>query len=271
MLRRKILARKLFPPQKSWTKKSGETRGLTISTRSHQPRFKSIHPLLILPSPILATALFPPPEVSDESTPGDEVVIHPNPLPPTPVQDDRSSPDPALTRMQRFQATLFELGYMFIVFPLKRCVIAVGDMLYCNTLGDQTLRVPTFYSPPNESSDLMALRMVPTYTLAVFGAIHVFAMFLHFVTEQEQTAWIISAFIVMIMSCIIAVRELKWLASGVGSSDYHLRFFSSINLASICIYGIARITLLVLSLMELRSLPHDAYDQVNWVSFLPHI
>ena len=215
--------------------------------------------------------IIPPPEVSDESTLGDEVVIHPNPLPPTPVQDDRSSPDPALTRMQRFQATLFELGYMFIVFPLKRCVIAVGDMLYCNTLGDQTLRVPTFYSPPNISSDLRATRMVPTCTLAIFVGIHFFASLLHFVTEQERKVWVISALIVMIMFCIIALRELKWVASVVGPSDYHLRFFFSINLASICIYIIARMTLLVLSLTELRSLPHDAYDQVNWVSVLPHI
>ena len=211
-----------------------------------------------------------PAEVSDESMPGDEVVIHPNPLPPTPGQDDRSSPDPSLTR----QATLFELGYMFIVFPLKRFVNGLGDMFYCNTLGDQTLQVPTFYSSPNKLDDFKRVGILAYQTAIVFGIIHFLGLLFHFVTGKEKIAWIISTIFIIIMSVLARFyshRTVNAVLSGAGFSDYRTLAHICINLAGLCIYIIARITILVLSFMELRSLPSDAYEQINWVYFLPHI
>jgi len=223
-----------------------------------------------------------PVEVSDESMPGVEVVIHPNPLPPTPVQDDRSlprsSPSPALTRMQRFQATLFELGYMIIVFPLKCFVNGLDVMFHCNTLGDQNLRVPTFYSPPNKFDDLKDVGPLALGISIVFWGIQLFGWCFHFVADQEKMAWLISTtpfIIIMPFSARFSshhrFKTVNAVLSGVGFSDYRALVLVSINLAGLCIYVIARITILVLSFMELRSLPSDAYDQINWVDFLPHI
>ena len=70
-----------------------------------------------------------PLEVSDQEKEGEEMgTILPNPLPSSPAQGSTSTPDQALTRMQRFRAfrrrartkhgTVFGLGYVVIVFPL---------------------------------------------------------------------------------------------------------------------------------------------------------
>lgn len=37
------------------------------------------------------------------------------------------------------------------------------------------------------------------------------------------------------------------------------------------VYPVSRITLLVLAVISLRSLPPSAFDTVDWVEFVPHI
>ena len=202
-----------------------------------------------------------PAEISDETTPVDDAVIHSNPLSPTPVQDDRS--------------TLFELGYKFIVFPLKRFFIGVGDMFHCNTLGDHSLGVPTFYSSPNKPSDIRLVGTLAIVVTAVFAAIHCYGIFLYFVTSQEASAWLLSTascilppvilFTIGISNRVFEMAKASF--SGVGPSSG----FAFLTLACTCLYFIGRIAIFVLSFMELRSLPEDAYRQVKWVSFFPHI
>jgi hypothetical protein len=63
------------------------------------------------------------------------------------IQVDTSTLDPAPTRMQRFRAfrrgacekygTLFGLGYVFIGFPLRRFLVAFGDMVELRLSGRQ--------------------------------------------------------------------------------------------------------------------------------------
>jgi len=99
-----------------------------------------------------------PLEVSDQEKEGEEMgTILPNPLPSSPAQGSTSTPDQALTRMQRFRAfrrrartkhgTVFGLGYVFVVFPLI-LLFAAFNMLHGETLGDGILQVPTFIHPP---------------------------------------------------------------------------------------------------------------------------
>ena len=131
------------------------------------------------PDPALTSTgshIISPPEVFDqEILEGDEnVVVNPNPLPLTSIQVDTFAPDPALTRMQRFQAKLFGLGYVFVVFPLERFLRAFQDMMMCKTLRDNPLRVPTFYSPPNEKDDNF-IQFIWYCVSIIFGAIHCIA------------------------------------------------------------------------------------------------
>jgi hypothetical protein len=109
---------------------------------------------------VISPRIIPSLKISaEEITERDEkVVVNPNPLPPTSIQVDTSTPDPAPTRMQQFRAfrraaceergTLSGIGYVFIGFPLIRFIGAFDDMLDCKHLGGESLRVPTFYSHP---------------------------------------------------------------------------------------------------------------------------
>ena len=226
--------------------------------------------------------VIPSQEVSDQGMPerDEKVVVNAGPLPSTLIQVDSSTPDPALTRMERFQAfrrrsrkkngTLLGSGYIFIVFPLERFFGAFYDMLYCDTLKAKTLRVPTFYSPPDEDY-LMALAGVLGMCVAtVFGAIHCIAWSFHFATLPERWAWRISAILVSGLPIVMPPLAGHIMKKNTGVKLYKY-FAKFIVISMLCLYIIARIALLVLPFMALRALLPGAYVQLDWVSFLPHI
>ena len=185
----------------------------------------------VLPDPLLSTPIpvdkstpdqtstgshvVPSQDVSDQGMPqGDEkAVVNADPLLSTWIQVDLSIPEPILTRMERFQAfrrrarmkhgTLLGSGYVFIFFPLKRFFGAFDDMVNCDTLGDKTLRVPTFYSPPDEDDGMPTALGV--CVAIVFGAIHCIAWSFHFATLPERWAWRISAILVAGLPIAISV------------------------------------------------------------------
>jgi hypothetical protein len=224
--------------------------------------------------------IIPSPKISDEEIlerdDSENMVLIPNPLPMTSIQVDTSTPDPALTQMQRFRAfrrgsceeygTFFGLGYVFIGFPLERFFGAFMDMMDCKTLGNKSLRVPTFYSPQSDDDgiDLVLAACVAT----VFGAIHCIAWPFHFATLQERWMWRISA--ILVSGLPISFFAFAWLIGELSEQGKKaVKQLIAISIASL--YLIARIILLILPFIALRALPPGAYVQLNWVSFLPHI
>jgi len=232
------------------------------------------------PDPALTSTgsqIVPSQEVFDQGMPqGDEkVVVNADSLLSTWIQVDSPTPEPVLPRMVRFQAfrrraykkhgTLLGLGYVFIVFPLERFFGAFYDMLNCETLGDDTLRVPTFYSPPPNSDMAFSLGICVSI---IFGAIHCIAWSFHFATLSERWAWRMSAILVsglpisiMVFSSILTIFD----------QEIYKGFTLFVLMLMLCLYIIARIALLVLPFMALRALPPGAYVQLDWVNFLPHI
>ena len=223
--------------------------------------------------------------ISIQGKEGDEKgTTLPNPLPLSLAQGGTSTPDPALTRMQRFHAfrrraciehgMVFGLGYVFIVFPLFRFFEAFDDMLSAETLGNEPLRVPTFYSPPNDDSGA-ALGLGVCVSI-VFGAIHCIAWSFHFATLQERWAWRISAIFVSGLPIVIVVfsglltifDEKEHKTAGIKLYEGILVW---ILMSMACLYIFARIALLVLPFVALRAVVPGAYVQLNWISFLPHI
>ena len=147
-------------------------------------------------------------------------------------------------------------------------------MLNCDTLGNKTLRVPTFYSPPNEDSDT-ALALGVCVSI-VFGAIHCIAWSFHFATLPERWTWRISAILVsglpiaiVAFSGLLTIFDKK--ENKTAGMNLYEDILSFILMGMSYLYIIARIALLVLPFMELRALLPGAYVQVDWVSFLPHI
>ena len=223
--------------------------------------------------------------ISVQGKEGDEKgTILPNPLPSSLAQGSTLTPVPTLTRMQRFQAfrrrarskhgTIFGLGYVFIVYPLILFFKPFNDMINAETLGDKTLRVPTFYSPPNNNSGVALVLGI--CVSIVFGAIHCIAWSFHFATLAERWAWRISAILVSGLPIVmIAFSGLLTLfdenehkTTGMELYEAILAFIL-ISMASLYIF--ARIALLVLPFVALRALAPGAYVQLDWISFLPHI
>jgi len=218
---------------------------------------------------------------------GDEkMVVHLNPLPTSSVLFDTSTLVPGLTRMERFQAfrrdaceehgILLGLGYVFIVSPLKPFFRSFKDMGFCDTLGDKTLRVPTFYSPPHRCGMDNTLFVFAVLISIVFGAIHCIAWSFHFPTSQEQWLWRISAILVSGLPFSITTLVFLWMVFEDEENEttwikFYNNFMRLIMGPMTCSYIIARILLLILPFAALHALPRTAYDQIDWVSFLPHI
>jgi hypothetical protein len=227
----------------------------------------------------------------EEITERDEnsnVVVKANPLPTTPNQLDTSISDSPPNRIRRFRAfrrgacekygTLFGLAYVFIGFPLKRFLSAFYDMSECKTLGDKSLRVPTFYSSYNDDDHNEDKPTRPTVCVAtIFGAIHCIAWSFHFATLQEQWVWRISAIVVSTLPisfilCAFIIKVLYAEESNAIWKKFCLKFFALLLVVLIApLYLIARTALFVLPFIALRALPLGAYVQLDWVSFLPHI
>ena len=186
--------------------------------------------------------------------------------------------------MQRFQVfrrrartehgTVLGLVYVFIVFPLSRFFQAFDDMISAETLGDKILRVPTFYSAPNDDSG--ASITLGGCVSIVFGAIHCIAWSFHFATLPERWAWRISA--IFVSGLPIAIVFFSFLLSIFDDREHKTTGIELYEDILTCIlilmvgpYISARIALLVLPFVELRVLVPGAYVQVDWISFLPHI
>jgi len=231
--------------------------------------------------------VIPSPKIPAEEIPEpcEDVVVNPNPT--TSIQVDMSTPDAALTRMERFRAfrrvaceeygTLFGLGYVFIGFPLKRFIYAFGDMLDCETLEDKSLRVPTFYSSKKDNDDTDDTPIWLALCIAtVFGAIHCIPWSFHFATLQERWAWRISAILVSVLpASLIFALSLYLTFEADDNKPVWMELYEWFMILSLFVmpflYIIARIVLLILPFMALRALPPGAYVQLDWVSFLPHI
>ncbi|KAK7447735.1 hypothetical protein VKT23_013991 [Stygiomarasmius scandens] len=103
-----------------------------------------------------------------------------------------------------------------------------------------------------------------------FGAIHCIPWSFKFPTPVERTIWRICALGVTLLPILgILVIVLDELGAFPNILEYVVAFTTLWILP--LLYMAARIILIVVALMELRSLPPDAYSTVNWTNLLPHI
>jgi hypothetical protein len=89
-----------------------------------------------------------------------------------------------------------------------------------------------------------------------------------FPTFQEQVLWRMSA---------VAITFTPWLYFLVVSAPIAVPMpvvgivLGLIYLATVMLYILARIVLLVLMFTTLRNLPPDAYKAVSWTTVVPHL
>ncbi|KAF7369964.1 hypothetical protein MSAN_00626200 [Mycena sanguinolenta] len=126
--------------------------------------------------------------------------------------------------------------------------------------------VPSFWSMDQSDNDTAIILLF--LVGALFGAIHCAAWNAIFPTPAEMWIWRTSSLV------IITVPGLTFLLSLLMISDRLAPVLEAtfpIMVLGIPFYIAARPILIVLPLVELRSLPASAFVDVNWSTYIPHI
>ncbi|GJJ06785.1 hypothetical protein Clacol_000981 [Clathrus columnatus] len=109
---------------------------------------------------------------------------------------------------------------------------------------------------------------------AVFGGIHLFAWNYEFPTRVELWLWRVSALSIVGIPLIVLISliVLERLLIGDSTPEWILVLSTMYFLPTIVLlYIIARIVILILSIISLRKLPVGTLSNVHWLTFVPHI
>ncbi|KAJ7343904.1 hypothetical protein DFH08DRAFT_1081278 [Mycena albidolilacea] len=147
-----------------------------------------------------------------------------------------------------------------------------------NDKGDPRLftSVPSFWSPSMDPNLLLVTVGTTALAGSLFGAIHCAAWYIDFATDGEMYLWRISS--VGIVGYPVAVFLLGFLVALIDYivfSETNLgNAIETISLAGIIgffpIYISARLMIIALPLIALRSLPPSTFVDVNWSTYIPH-
>lgn len=144
------------------------------------------------------------------------------------------------------------------------------------TILSKMKQVPTFYAgKPNKVQKTFASVVVLAIAV-VFGSIHCIAWLSLFPSRTEQLLWRVSSIAILGYPGILALGLLLETFNLMYRIHRTVYMVTRIPLTALFILGIpvyvaARVILLVLAFVTLRSLPPAAYETVQWTSFIPHI
>ena len=156
---------------------------------------------------------------------------------------------------------------------------------FANMMGDHDVvmekRVSTFYGGVTCGDDeITPIVFAASGIAALFGAIHCIGWSFAFPSHTEKWLWRTSSVAITCLSLAFRPLELTsdWLGNYQGNRvlmKWVTVFGFALSLVTILlsciIYVLARVTLLILALTSLRSLPAEAYQTVHWTTFIPHI
>ncbi|KAJ7910802.1 hypothetical protein B0H13DRAFT_1615283 [Mycena leptocephala] len=135
--------------------------------------------------------------------------------------------------------------------------------------------VSSFWSLPMDELDNIPSRILPFAIEAlvgtVFGAIHCAAWNTDFPTTVEMWMWRSCSLLIVEIPAVILLfvvlgNFIDIYESHLGELMLTIRFVVGISL-----YVIARLVLIILPLVALRSLPSGAFMDVNWSTYIPHL
>lgn len=144
------------------------------------------------------------------------------------------------------------------------------------TLDSKAKRIPTFYAVPHRINIIPASNLVIAVIGVMFGAIHCVGWNLGFPTRAEKIIWRTSAVVISTFPILMIFHALLIMIGGIP------QFLTGVRLKGIVIIGevfwrcfpiyfLARMILVIEAFITLRDLPKDAFIQVDWTRFLPHI
>jgi hypothetical protein len=104
-----------------------------------------------------------------------------------------------------------------------------------------------------------------------FGGIHFAAWGVSFPSGPEKILWQVASIAVVAVPFIFFVGATIVLSLGAVPGLYHTIIFRLVIPLGVLVYVIARIILMVLPFMSLRSLPPEVFKDIQWTDFIPHI
>jgi hypothetical protein len=163
---------------------------------------------------------------------------------------------------------------------IRRVVGHVAWATYANSLGKigymgkgnddiatGAASVPMFYAGKLNNDMERHATFAASAIATLFGAIHCIAWSFEFESRTEKWLWRISS---LTITCIPAVLFVGFrfdarIQEGLRNLGFPFALLCGIH------YVFARILLLVLPFVSLRSLTPEAYQTVRWTTFIPHI
>jgi hypothetical protein len=148
--------------------------------------------------------------------------------------------------------------------------IVFGPFWFMITADEDDDDDDTFFVGENEDDDRQVKAFLGALVVSmVFGGIHCIGWLLFFPSHTEQLLWRISS--VAITGIPLYFMVIGLIATIDNIPDIVKILIVILFLLSPILYLLARVALLVLAFMALRSLPHSALQTVQWTTFIPHV
>jgi hypothetical protein len=171
----------------------------------------------------------------------------------------------------RHQPSEWNIGVSGVLEKIYVYVLGGQDSFFVLSQGNV---VPMFWSGAADSDNLVSAgaALGPSVLGIAFGAVHCIAWSYQFSSHAELVLWRASCIAMMtipllsILVCGIFVAE----DPNAPLLTIFLRGMVFLSLFS-WLYIAARIVMIVMAFTTLRSLPFEAWIEVDWTTFIPHI
>lgn len=177
-----------------------------------------------------------------------------------------------LTALLTVLSPLLASGYVFYI----SIRLAVGELGHDNVINEGAKGVPTFYVGRLKSEEAMFAAFAAMVVATTFGGIHCAAWSFQFPSHIERLLWRIASIAITSAPFIVFTHTVVHLhysdLDGKFIGPYWFEIALGIaTLTASAVYITGRVMLLVLPFVSLRSLPAEAYQTVQWTTFIPHV